>query len=365
MMELTDILDMIAMPALAVDDDGIVTAMNAACRGSFDQAIRLGTSLAEAAAGLAPGEAQKERAEPDDGVVRLEIDGINVRMKVVRLPLHDDVAFNVLVLSRRSAGRDPALSIAPVEGAPPPAVETRSVRGYPVDPLGAVERAAIAEEVASVVRHDLRNSLASIRNAAFYLKRRTTGTHLWEADARVPQFFTLIDDMVVGATKMVEERLGLQHLFTRRVRRVRGRECVERATACARVQAAVTLATDAGPHEIEVDVSEVALAIRCLVENAAEATGAGGRVKVSARAVGLDFVVEVTDDGPGVADVARDKIFRAFHTTRDGHAGLGLSIARRVARRYGGDVVLRPAAAGACFALSVKLGDPDGATGES
>jgi CheY-like chemotaxis protein len=43
-------------------------------------------------------------------------------------------------------------------------------------------------------RHFVRNRLAAIRNAAFYLQRRVEGTPLWEGDPRVPRFFALIVD---------------------------------------------------------------------------------------------------------------------------------------------------------------------------
>src|SRR4051812_8633496 len=73
--------------------------------------------------------------------------------------------------------------------------------------LDALERVIIAEELASLIRHELRNNLSSIRNAAFYLKRRAQTTHLWEGDQRVPQFFTLIEELVVGSTRVLDERL--------------------------------------------------------------------------------------------------------------------------------------------------------------
>jgi CheY-like chemotaxis protein len=43
-------------------------------------------------------------------------------------------------------------------------------------------------------RHFVRNRLAAIRNAAFYLQRRVEGTPLWQDDPRVPRFFALIVD---------------------------------------------------------------------------------------------------------------------------------------------------------------------------
>lgn len=50
--------------------------------------------------------------------------------------------------------------------------------------------------------------------------------------------------------------------------------------------------------------------------------------------------IRVRDNGPGIADDLRDRIFNPFFSTREGvmGAGLGLTIAAGVARRAGGDL---------------------------
>ena len=55
------------------------------------------------------------------------------------------------------------------------------------------------------------------------------------------------------------------------------------------------------------------------------------------------MVVTVTDDGPGVDASLRDSLFEPGATTT-GSAGLGLALARRIARNAGGDVTSRVAA---------------------
>jgi CheY-like chemotaxis protein len=84
--------------------------------------------------------------------------------------------------------------------APPPAAS---------DPLTGAARAALAKEVTSVLRHDMRNKLGSIRNAAFFLRRRVRETDLWEKEPRVGEFFTLIEETIVAASAMLEDPLGL------------------------------------------------------------------------------------------------------------------------------------------------------------
>ena len=61
----------------------------------------------------------------------------------------------------------------------------------------------------------------------------------------------------------------------------------------------------------------------------------------------------MADDGPGVAEERRDDVFEPGVTYREGGAGLGLGIARRVARSFGGEITLAEGNGGACFVVSM------------
>lgn len=220
------------------------------------------------------------------------------------------------------------------------------------DPLAALERVALAEEIVSVVRHDLRNHFTSVRNASFYLQRRARGSEMWSADPRVAQFFDLIDEAMVTSTAVLEQRLSLDHLFSRQVRCVAGGPCVQQAAALARGAAPRQVAVAAGDGVIEADPLEVALAVRCLIENAVEAAGAA---RVTAEAAEGWYVIAVADEGPGLGAEERSLAFEALRSTKPGHAGLGLNIATRVARRYRGTLSLEAAAVGTVARMSLPL----------
>ncbi len=91
-----------------------------------------------------------------------------------------------------------------------------------------------------------------------------------------------------------------------------------------------------------------------LVDNAIEATPVGAAVHVEVRRHGADVEVTVADGGPGMDDDdlshAFDRFWRAS-TARPGHgSGLGLSIARQLARTSGGDLVLERGPGGGLLA---------------
>ena len=102
------------------------------------------------------------------------------------------------------------------------------------------------------------------------------------------------------------------------------------------------------PVTVTGDADRLAQVVGNLLDNAARATGGAGAVSVSVDRTGDEAVVRVTDDGPGVPEADRERIFDrlvrldAGRDDRSGGAGLGLPIARGIARAHGGDLVCPP-----------------------
>jgi heavy metal sensor kinase len=107
----------------------------------------------------------------------------------------------------------------------------------------------------------------------------------------------------------------------------------------------LTLALE-GPAIVRVDEALVRLALVNLLDNAIQYTPRSGTVTVGSKLRGNDFLIEVTDTGPGVAAEHRDRIFERFYRVekdrpgQDGGAGLGLSIARWAVEANGGRIEL-------------------------
>ncbi len=94
------------------------------------------------------------------------------------------------------------------------------------------------------------------------------------------------------------------------------------------------------------DRRRIALILQNLAENAAKFTPAGGRVRITARRESGMAVLTVANTGSPVPEEQRGAIFDRFHRgTAGGNVsgqGLGLNIARELARAHGGDLVLEP-----------------------
>lgn len=106
-------------------------------------------------------------------------------------------------------------------------------------------------------------------------------------------------------------------------------------------------------------VSELQRVLINLVINAADACGKGGHIFVQADSPdGQSLQLSVTDDGPGVPEELREKIFEPFFSTKtagDG-TGLGLALSRSIAEAHGGSLTLESSARpGTTFTLKLPI----------
>jgi two-component system, OmpR family, sensor kinase len=110
---------------------------------------------------------------------------------------------------------------------------------------------------------------------------------------------------------------------------------------------------------VKADPTRLAQILSNLLDNARRYTPAGGAIHLDLRASDHTAEVTVTDTGPGVPDEERDRIFErlvrldAGRARDHGGAGLGLPIARALARAHGGELTCLPREGGAQFRLSL------------
>lgn len=96
---------------------------------------------------------------------------------------------------------------------------------------------------------------------------------------------------------------------------------------------------------------------RCLVNLIDNALKYGKHAAVAVKLVGTGVEIAVEDDGPGIPEERREEAFRPFHRLDEGRnlqaggVGLGLAIARDIARAHGGDVRLETSPMGGLKAV--------------
>ena len=99
------------------------------------------------------------------------------------------------------------------------------------------------------------------------------------------------------------------------------------------------------------DPQKAKQALLNLVQNALDATPDGGAVEIrTALPDDATAVIQVLDDGPGLAPAIVGRLFVPGVTTKERGSGLGLVVARSIAEQHGGRLALANRAGGGCVA---------------
>jgi two-component system, OmpR family, sensor kinase len=198
--------------------------------------------------------------------------------------------------------------------------------------------------------HELRTPIAALQASVETLLReqpeRPERDRLEAAAAR--------DSERLG--RLVNDLLGLARLEAHPTRTpvdlaTIARPLVEAARARA-PDAAIALRAD-DDTTVRGDPDALERVLRNLVDNALAAIRPTGRVDVELRRRNGYVQAQVADDGPGVPEAERQRIFERFvrlDPGKPGH-GLGLAIARRIAHQHGGDLTCDDIRDGASFTL--------------
>jgi len=199
-----------------------------------------------------------------------------------------------------------------------------------------VEVIAIAEEVASTLRHDLRNKFAAIRNAVFYIERSLKKGESIDHDPRIGRFLELICEQLDAADGLLDQRAAMS-AHAAAPEHIRLGACVDHALLRRNVPDGVQVRVELTDRtELTAPADELALAIDCLLDNAFEAVDASGAVTIRTKEDDQAVYLSIRDTGPGLTPEQRARAVTPFSSDKPGHVGLGLNIASRVASRLGG-----------------------------
>ncbi len=142
-----------------------------------------------------------------------------------------------------------------------------------------------------------------------------------------------------------------------------------RATTQAQVEARggrLECSCQAPDAPLEGHLDELAGALANLVVNALQACRREPRIGLRARRVGERLEIEVSDNGGGIPEALRSRIFDPFVTGRAGGTGLGLAVAKRVVEARGGTLSFQTETGrGTTFTVRLPLSEAEPAPGAS
>jgi two-component system sensor histidine kinase PilS (NtrC family) len=181
----------------------------------------------------------------------------------------------------------------------------------------------------------VRNPLAAVRGAI-----EVIGARVAPSDARiVKEILTRID----GLTELMKDILLFARPPQPRIAVVDVGAMLARVVGLLRHDPAaseMTIDTTGSSAPIAADPDLLSAVILNVLLNAVQATGGRGRIAIAMGAREGFGEIRITDDGPGIPDAIRPKLFRPFFSTKPGGSGLGLATARRILEEHGGTIAI-------------------------
>lgn len=200
------------------------------------------------------------------------------------------------------------------------------------------EERAAWQRLIRVLGHELNNSLAPIRSMAGTLSSlmaQDPPPDDWRQD--LGEGLSLIGDRAEALSRFMAGYTSLARLPAPSKRPMALDQVLVHV---ARLEQRMAVNIERGPEvHIEADPDQLEQALINLVKNAVEASlPTGGQVTVRWLADAEEVLVEVLDEGPGIAST--ENLFVPFFTTKPGGSGIGLVLARQIIEGHGGTLSL-------------------------
>jgi signal transduction histidine kinase len=228
--------------------------------------------------------------------------------------------------------------------------------------MSRAEHMATLGEMATGLAHEIRNPLAGIAGVIEIIGRDLPPT----SPAR-----SVVKDVrqeITRINRIVTDLLQTARPHPPKVRKSDLNTTVEHAVMLGRQQALsksieITLRKDSSLPEVEHDSDQIHQVLLNLLLNSLQAIDANGKIAVTVELQGKNAVIEVADNGRGIAPDHLPNIFRPFYTTKGDGTGLGLSLARRIVEDHQGRIeVTSTVGQGTTFAVVLPLQRAEAAT---
>ena len=228
-------------------------------------------------------------------------------------------------------------------------------------------------EFVSNVSHELRSPITSIRGFA---EGMADGVIPAEEH---PKYLRLVADESKRLSGLVNDLLALSRLerddakpelSVFDINEMLRRAIIRRITAVEEKKIDISCEPEEDPCYVRADRDRIEQVVINLLDNAIKFTGEGGKITLSSRVRGEKAEIIVRDNGIGVAEEDRDKIFDRFFTADRAHTsgkgtGLGLSISKRIMEMHGQSLRLLDTDEGAAFCFTLEHAEAPAPAGET
>jgi signal transduction histidine kinase len=206
------------------------------------------------------------------------------------------------------------------------------------------EKMAMVGKLAAGTAHSIRNPLTSVKMRLFSLSRSLDLNGAQQED------FSVISEEIGHIDTILQNFLEFSRPPRLKLQIISPSEVVDQAALLLRhrlesCNGSISIQRANPLPEIEADPEQLKEALVNIVVNACDAVQDGVVITVTEEerpiaGGGLAAVIRIEDNGPGIPERIRQKIFEPFFSTKEEGSGLGLSIVARIIEEHGGSVTV-------------------------
>jgi len=203
-----------------------------------------------------------------------------------------------------------------------------------------LEKLEAIAEFAAGAGHEINNPLTVIAGRAQLFLREEKDPERRRAlalmNTQAKRVYEMIADMMLFARppKPEPRAVDLVDLIERLLEEV--------APHADRQDTALCRTGDDGPLEVELDGTQLTVALRAMCQNSLEAIGRQGQIEIGVHGRDSDVEIRVSDDGPGLTPEERRHVFDPYYSARQAGRGLGLGLSKawRIVTNHGGRITV-------------------------
>jgi two-component system sporulation sensor kinase A len=204
-----------------------------------------------------------------------------------------------------------------------------------------LEKLATIGELSTMVAHDLRNPLTSIRNACFYIKNICPCHGNAECKTAL-EMLDIIEKETLFANNIINDLLDFAAKRPLQKKRQNINKLIEHSLIESNIPENIKVKKEFTKKAIAtIDEKQLERVFLNLIKNAVQAMPNGGKLTVTTNEAEDYVEIVFTDTGVGIPDENMSKIFTPLFTTKAKGIGMGLPICKRIVEEHGGTIEVK------------------------
>jgi signal transduction histidine kinase len=196
------------------------------------------------------------------------------------------------------------------------------------------EKIATIAKFASVMAHELKNPLSSLKNISYYLIKAVKCE-----DPKAKRMMEMLSSEVDRANEMITDFSDIARAKRLSKKNSNVSEAVQNALDNFKIDPPIELVNDIETGiEANIDPDRTAQALKNLLKNAKASIIEKGQIKVTLKKIGNSFMLSVTDTGSGILPENISHIYEPLFTTKTKSLGLGLTVVKETVEAQGGRI---------------------------